>query len=108
MICDSAKYICQILVRVNLVGFACFNQAVNDSRPITTCVTSKEQVIFSTHRNATHQNLRPGQIQECLEKLSRHTLIDHTTVVTDGYENYRLTDTGSHVLTMWEQHRARA
>ncbi len=52
--------------------------------------------------------LRPGQIQECLEKLSRHSLIDKTTVVTDGYENYRLTDTGAYVLTMWEQHRARA
>ncbi len=57
---------------------------------------------------ANRLNLRPGQIQECLEKLSRHRLIDHTTVMTDGYENYRLNDTGSYVLTMWEQHRARA
>ncbi len=57
---------------------------------------------------ANRLNLRAGQIQECLEKLSRHKLIDHTTVMTDGYENYRLTDTGSSVLTMWEQHRARA
>lgn len=57
---------------------------------------------------ASRLNLRPGQIQECLEKLSRHGLIDHTTVVTDGYENYRLNDTGCYVLTMWEQYRARA
>ena len=57
---------------------------------------------------ANRLNLRPDQTQECLEKLSRHKLIDHTTVVTDGYENYRLTDTGSYVLTMWEQHSARA
>lgn len=56
---------------------------------------------------ANRINLRPGQLQECLEKLSRHSLIDHTTVVTDGYENYRLNETGSYVLTMWEQHRAR-
>jgi len=57
---------------------------------------------------ANRFNLHPGQIQECLDKLSRHSLIDNTTVVTDGYENYRLTDTGSYVLTMWEQHSARA
>ncbi len=57
---------------------------------------------------ANRFNLRPNQLQECLEKLSRHSLIDHTTVMTDGYENYRLNETGSYVLTMWEQHRARA
>ncbi len=57
---------------------------------------------------ANRLNLGPHQIQECLEKLSRHSLIDHTTVMTDGYENYRLNNTGSYVLTMWEQHRARA
>jgi hypothetical protein len=57
---------------------------------------------------ANRLNLGPNQMQECLEKLSRHRLIDHTTVMTDGYENYRLSDTGSYVLTMWEQHRARA
>jgi len=57
---------------------------------------------------ANRLNLGPGQIQECLEKLSRHSLIDHTTVMTDGHENYRLNETGSYVLTMWEQHRARA
>jgi RIO-like serine/threonine protein kinase len=57
---------------------------------------------------ANRLNLRPHQIQESLEKLSRHSLIDHTTVTTDGYENYRLNNTGSYVLTMWEHHRARA
>ena len=63
---------------------------------------------LSAGRLANRLNLRPGQIQECLEKLSRHSLIDHTTVITDGYENYRLNETGSYVLTMWEHHRARA
>ena len=57
---------------------------------------------------ANRLNLDPDQLQECLEKLSRHSLIDHTTVMTDGYENYRLSDAGSYVLTMWEQHRTRA
>lgn len=57
---------------------------------------------------ANRLNLGPNQIQESLEKLSRHSLIDHTTVMTDGYENYRLNETGSYVLTMWEEHRARA
>lgn len=57
---------------------------------------------------ATRLKLRPHQIQECLDKLSRHRLIDHTTILTDGFENYRLNETGSYVLTMWQQHRARA
>ncbi len=57
---------------------------------------------------ANRLNLRPDQLQKCLEKLSRHSLIDHTPVMTDGYENYLLTDTGSHVLKMWEQHSANA
>ncbi len=57
---------------------------------------------------ADRLNVRPHKIQECLDKLSRHSLIDHTTITTGGCENYRLNNTGSYVLTMWEQHRASA
>ena len=53
-------------------------------------------------------NLRPAQIQQCLEKLSQNNLLDFTLGTTDGYENYRLNDTGSYILTMWQEYSARA
>lgn len=57
---------------------------------------------------ADRMNLRPDQIQQCLDKLNQDNLLDFTLVTTDGNESYRLNDTGSYVLTMWHQYRARA
>jgi len=53
-------------------------------------------------------NLRPAQIQECLDKLSQNSLLDFTCGTTDGYENYRLNETGAYILTMWQEYQARA
>ena len=53
-------------------------------------------------------NLRPAQIQECLDKLSQNSLLDLTRGTTDGYENYRLNETGTYILTMWQEYQARA
>jgi len=53
-------------------------------------------------------NLRPAQIQECLDKLSQNDLLDFTRGKTDGYENYRLNETGAYILTMWQEYQARA
>ena len=53
-------------------------------------------------------NLRPEQIQQCLDKLSQNNLLDFTRGATDGYENYRLNETGTYILTMWQQYQARA
>ena len=53
-------------------------------------------------------NLRPAQIQECLDKLSQNSLLDFTRGTTDGYENYRLNETGAYILTMWQEYQARA
>ena len=53
-------------------------------------------------------NLRPAQIQECLDKLSQNNLLDFTRGATDGYENYRLNETGIYILTMWQEYQARA
>lgn len=57
---------------------------------------------------ADRMNLRPAQIQQCLDKLNQHKLLDFTLGTTDGYENYRLNETGTYVLTMWQEYRARA
>jgi len=53
-------------------------------------------------------NLRPAQIQDCLDKLSQNDLLDFTHGTTDGYENYRLNKTGAYILTMWQEYQARA
>ncbi len=53
-------------------------------------------------------NLRPAQIQKCLDKLSQNDLLDFTRGTTDGYENYRLNETGAYILTMWQEYQARA
>ncbi len=53
-------------------------------------------------------NLRPEQIQQCLDKLSQNNLLDFTRATTDGDENYRLNKTGTYILTMWQQYQARA
>ncbi len=53
-------------------------------------------------------NLRTAQIQECLDKLSQNDLLDFTRGKTDGYENYRLNETGAYILTMWQEYQARA
>ena len=57
---------------------------------------------------AGRMNLRPAQIQECLDKLSQNSLLDFTRGSTDGYENYRLNETGAYILTMWQEYQARA
>jgi DNA-binding MarR family transcriptional regulator len=53
-------------------------------------------------------NLRPEQIQQCLDKLSQNNLLDFTRGTADGYENYRLNETGTYILTMWQEYQARA
>jgi hypothetical protein len=57
---------------------------------------------------ADRLKLRPAQIQESLEKLSRHKLLDYTLSTTDGFENYRLNDTGAYILTLWQRQRSGA
>ena len=57
---------------------------------------------------SARMNLRPAQIQQCLDKLSQNHLLDFTPETTDNHENYRLNDAGSYMLTMWHEYQARA
>ena len=43
---------------------------------------------------------RPAQIQRSLNKLSRNKLLDGVIGSTDGFDNYRLSQSGSHYVTM--------
>jgi len=48
-------------------------------------------------------SLRPAQIQRSLDKLRRSRMIDPVIGSTDGFDNYRLTDSGSFVVSMWQR-----
>lgn len=43
---------------------------------------------------------RPAQIQRSLNKLSRNKLLDGVIGSTDGFDNYRLSESGSHYVAM--------
>ena len=47
--------------------------------------------------------LRPAQIQQRLTKLSHNQMLRSVIGSTDGYENYRLTDSGLTFLTMMQR-----
>ena len=57
---------------------------------------------------ADRLNLRPNQIQQSLDKLGRNSLLDFAMGTTDGYETYRMNETGSYILTMWQEKCATA
>ena len=47
--------------------------------------------------------LRPAQIQHRLENLMHHQMVQSVIGSTDGYENYRLTDSGLAFITMMQR-----
>lgn len=47
--------------------------------------------------------LRPKQIQRSLEKLSQNKLLARAMGATDGFDNFRVTDSGSAFLAMWQR-----
>ena len=47
--------------------------------------------------------LRPSQIQRSLDKLSSNKMLDHTAGSTDGFETYRLSQSGAYFMAMWQQ-----
>jgi hypothetical protein len=46
---------------------------------------------------------RPDQLQRRLEKLRKYGLVDGALGETDGYDNYRLTRSGSMIVSMWHR-----
>lgn len=52
--------------------------------------------------------LRPAQVQRSLDKLNKNKMLCSVIGSTDGYENYRLTDSGSAFVEMLQRQEARA
>lgn len=52
--------------------------------------------------------LRPAQVQKSLDKLSNNKLLASVIGSTDGFDNYRLTDSGLAFMAMWQRQQARS
>lgn len=52
--------------------------------------------------------MRPAQVQRSLEKLNKNKMLDYGTGSTDGFENYRLTDSGATFVAMWQRQQSGA
>jgi DNA-binding MarR family transcriptional regulator len=48
-------------------------------------------------------SLRPAQVQRSLDKLYTNSMINTVIGSTDGFDNYRLTDSGTAFVAMWER-----
>lgn len=46
---------------------------------------------------------RPAQIQRSLDKLFQTRMLDSAIGSTDGFDNYRMTDSGAAFIAMWER-----
>jgi hypothetical protein len=47
--------------------------------------------------------LRPSQVQSSLEKLSNNKMLMRVIGATDGFDNFRVTDSGNAFLAMWQR-----
>jgi len=47
--------------------------------------------------------LRPAQVQRSLDKLHEYKMIEHVIGSTDGFDNYRLSDSGRTFILMWQR-----
>lgn len=47
--------------------------------------------------------LRPAQVQRSLDKLSQNKMLDYVLGSTDGFDNYRMTDSGAAYVAMWQR-----
>ena len=48
-------------------------------------------------------SLRPAQVQLSLDKLNKNRMLDYVIGSTDGFDNYRLTDSGAAFVAMWRR-----
>ena len=63
-------------------------------------------VASSAAELAEKYRLRPAQVQDRLEQLARNHMLRSVTDSSDGYDNYRLTDSGLALLAMCERQAA--
>ncbi len=52
---------------------------------------------------ADRMTMRPAQVQRSLDKLSKMKMLDFVIGSTDGFDNYRLTQSGAAFVTLWQR-----
>ena len=58
-------------------------------------------LLLSAPELAGQLTKRPAQVQRSLDKLRKYKLVDNVIGETDGFENYRLTESGIHLAASW-------
>lgn len=53
-------------------------------------------------------SLRPSQVQRGIDGLAKNRMLDYALGETDGYDNYRLTDSGAAFLGVWDRQQAQS
>ncbi len=56
---------------------------------------------------AERLSMLPSQVQQSLDKLSQNRMLSSVIGSTDGFDNYRLTDSGAAFVSMWQRQEAR-
>lgn len=56
---------------------------------------------------AEQMSLLPARIQQSLDKLSRNNMLQSAIGSTDGFDNYRLSETGAAFVSMWQRRESR-
>lgn len=72
-----------------------------DLTVLRTGATLPPGLVLSAPELAAQLTKRPAQVQRSLDKLRQYKLVDNVIGDTDGFENYRLTESGIHLAASW-------
>ena len=72
-----------------------------DLAVLRTSAASQPGFTLSAPDIAAALHLRPGQVQQSLDKLRKYRMLDTVIGSSDGFDNYRLSQSGSAFLTSW-------
>ena len=72
-----------------------------DLTVLRTGATPPPGLLLSASELAGQLTKRPAQVQRSLDKLRKYKLVDNVIGKTDGFDNYRLTESGVHLAASW-------
>lgn len=74
-----------------------------DLTVLQTGATLPPGLLLSAPELAGQLTKRPAQVQRSLDKLRKYKLVDNVIGETEGFDNYRLTESGIHLATSWRR-----
>ena len=72
-----------------------------DLNVLRTGATLPPGLLLTAPELAGQLTKRPAQVQRSLDKLRKYKLVDSVIGDTDGFDNYRMTESGVHLATSW-------